>query len=149
MPDNKESLDFGAKVRKFLLWWYRKMAKLTNVDLKESLGAKTVEVKLSKQQEELLKNHGEICDAIGSKLVVVRNDEGCMLFKLTKENGIEQIDFGNVDFIAKNISRVFRELFVIEGDNKVEVIKLNPDTGEKLGDEGVFKRYQKGSKQNG
>lgn len=145
MPDNKESLNFGEELWNHIKKLINKLRTFTNIDLKENLGAKTVKVEPSKQQEELLKSHGEICDAIGSKLIVIRNDDGCMLFKLTEENGIEQIDLGNV-YKAKNISRIFKELFVIEGDNKVEMIKFNPDNGETWESLGVFKRYQKGWK---
>ena len=141
MFENMESSGFGAKIKNFIR---KRFAKLTNADLRDNFSVKTVTP--SKEQEELLKSYGEICDAIGSKLVVVRNNEGCMLFKLTEEDGIEQIDFGNVDFVAKNISRVFKELFVIEGENKVEMVRFNPDTGEKWESLGVFERYQKGWK---
>ena len=144
MPDNKGSISLGEEIWDCVKKWFNKLATYTNADLKENLGAKTINVKPSKQQEELLKGYGEICDAIGSKLVVVRNNEGCMLFKLTEEDGIEQIDFGNVDFIAKNISRVFKELFVIEGENEIKVIKFNPDTDEQWKSFGIFKRYEKG-----
>ncbi len=143
MPNNKESLSLGKEIWNYVKEWFNKLATYTNADLKENLGAKTINVKPSKQQEELLKAHGEICDAIGSKLVVVRNDNWCTLFRLTKDNWIEEINLGNADFKVKNISRVFRDLFIIEGENKVKVVKFNPHSDEKWEDEWTFKGYQK------
>ncbi len=149
MPDNNESLNFGKKILNYVKKWFRKVTTYTNANLKENLNAKRVKhvkkVEPTKQQEELLKSHGVICNAIGSELVVVRNDDGCMLFKLTEENGIEQIDLGNV-YKAKNISRIFKELFIIEGDNKVEMIRFNPDIDEKWESLEIYKKHQIGQK---
>ena len=143
MPKNTESLSLREKIKNIFRWGIYEVKKLANSNLGENLDARAISVRLSKQQEELLKSHGTICDAIGSKLVVVRNDNWCALFKLTKDNWIEEINLGNADFKVKNISRVFRDLFIIEGENKVKVVKFNSHSDEKWEDEWTFKGYQK------
>lgn len=143
MANGKESLNLWDKIKSS---FQEGIKNLTSNNLGESLEAKTLTVKISKQQEELLKKYGTICDAIGSKLIVVKTGDGCILFRLTEENWIEQVDLGNIEFKSKNISRVFKRLFVIEGENKIEAIKFNPDTGERWESLWFFQKYQKGWK---
>lgn len=114
----------------------------TNSKLKESF--EVWATKISENQLNSLKKSGENIKPIGSKLVVVSNNTECKLFKLTEENGIVEIDFKKaVGFAPKNISRVFRELFTIEGKDGFKVVEFNPDTNTiwKVY-EYVFKEYK-------
>lgn len=121
------------------------LAKKTNIRLTKNLKGRST--KISEKQRKLLEEFGKEIKPIGTKLVVVSDDKGCMLFKLTENDDIKLINLTEKDEIEvsedkfkipniKSIERVFEKLFIIEYEKDqnqfFRIVRYNPNSNKDL-----------------